>query len=108
MMDVRALGIEGDWFTTAPNRQQWSRICEQFHLSDVVEVCVANNRLLNLTCTCGYTFKRPGDLTRHKNFCGTQHLNNGNLESPTFHCSCGMSFRKKGDLTTHSHFCEAM
>ena len=48
MMDVRTLGIEGDWFTTAQNRQQWSRICEQFHLSDVVEVCVANNRPLNL------------------------------------------------------------
>ena len=28
--------IEGDWFTITENRQQWSTICEQFHLSDVV------------------------------------------------------------------------
>ena len=42
MMDVRTLGMEGDWFTIAQNRQHWSKNCEQFHLSDVVEVCAAN------------------------------------------------------------------
>jgi len=42
VMDVRTLGIEGDWFTIAQNRQQWSTICEQFYSSDVVEVCAAN------------------------------------------------------------------
>ena len=42
VLDVRTLGIEGDWLTIAQNRQQWSTICEQFWLSDVVEVCAAN------------------------------------------------------------------
>ena len=42
VMDVRTLRIEGDWFTIAQNRQQWSTICEQPYLSDVVEVCAAN------------------------------------------------------------------
>ena len=43
MMDVRTLGIEGDWFTIAQNRQQWSTICEQqFYLSNAVEFCAAN------------------------------------------------------------------
>jgi len=38
VMDVRTLGIEGDCFTIAQNRQQWSTVCEQFHLSEVVGV----------------------------------------------------------------------
>ena len=42
VMDVMTLAIEGGWFTIAQNRQQWSTICEQFYLSDVVEVCAAN------------------------------------------------------------------
>jgi len=108
---VRTLGTEGDWFTIAQDRQQLSTICEQFYLSDdVVEVCTANRPSQSQTysCTCGRTFKRPGDLTRHKNFCGTQHLNNGSLKAPTFHCSCGRIFRRKGDLTRHSHFCKAI
>ena len=84
MMDVRTLGIEGDWCTIAQNRQQWSTISEQFHLSDVMEVCAANRPLQSQTFSCTYTFKCSGDLTRYKNFCGIQHLNNGSLKAPTF------------------------
>jgi len=110
VMDVRTLGIEGDWFTIAQDRQQWSTTCEQYHLSgEGVEVCAANRPSLPqiFSCTCGRTFKRSGDLTRHKNFCGTQNLDNGSLEAHTFQCSCGRTFRRKGDLTRHSHFCKA-
>jgi len=107
VIDVKTLGIEGDWLTIAQDKHQWSTICEQFHLSDdVVRVCDAN-RLFpsqNFLCTCGHTFKCPGDLTRHKIFCNTQHLNNGSLEAPTFQCSCGRTFHRKGDLTRHSQF----
>ena len=73
VMDVRTLGIGGHWFTIAQNRQQWSTICEQFHLSDVVELCAANrpSQSQTFSCACGHTFKHSGDLTRHKNFCGT-------------------------------------
>ena len=109
--DVRTLGIEGDWFTIAQNRQQWSTICEQqFYLSNAVEFCAANrlSQSQTFSCTCGCTFKCFGDLTRHKNFCGTQQDNNGSLEAPTFHCFYGRTFCRKGDLARHSHFCKAI
>ena len=110
VMDVRALGIEGDWFTVAQDRQRWSTICEQIHLpDDVVEVCAANrfSQSQTFSCTCGRIFKCSGDLLRHKKFCGIQHLDHGSLGAPMFHCSCGRTFHRKGDLSRHSHFCKA-
>ena len=111
-MDVWTFGIEGDWFTIAQDRLQWSAICEQIHLPDsIVEVCAANRSSQTVTqtffCTCSRTFKCSGDLKRHQPFCGTQHLDHGNLEVPMLHCSCGRTFSRKGDLTMHSHFCKA-
>ena len=107
VMDVR---IEGDWFTIAQDRQQWSAICEQIHLPDnIVEVYAANrsSQQQTFSCICGHTFKCSGDLKRHQLFYGTHHLDRGNLEAPTFHCSCERTFHRKGDLTRHSHFCKA-
>jgi len=83
-IDVRTLGIEGDRFIIINSSgQQFVK----FHLSDgIVEVCAANrsSQPHNFSCTCSHTVKHPGDLTRHKNFCGTQlqHLNNRGLEAP--------------------------
>ena len=110
VMDVRTLGIEGDWFTVAQDRQQWSTICEQIHLpDDVVEVCAANrfSQSQTFSCTCGRIFKHSGDLLRHKKFCGIQHLDHESLGAPMFHCTCGRTFRRKVDLSRHSHFCKA-
>ena len=108
VMDIQTLGI-GDWYEIAQDRQQWTIICERICASvGVGEVCAVNTPLIrSFTCTCGRSFKRSGDLTRHRHFCGTQHLDHVNLEPSTFYCSCGRSFQRKGDLTRHSHFCKA-
>ena len=108
--DVRTLGIERDWFEIAQDRLRWSTLCEQFRSSaGVGEICAVAEPAPTpiLRCTCGRTFWRPGDLTRHRRFCGGQHLDRGSLEPSTFHCFCGRVFHRKEDLTRHSRFCEA-
>ena len=107
--DVRTLGIERDWFEIAQDRLRWSTLCEQFRSSaGVGEICAVAEPAPApiLRCTCGRTFWRPGNLTRHRRFCGGQHLDRGSLEPSTFHCFCGRVFHRKGDLTRHSRFCE--
>ena len=66
-MDIRTLGIEGDWYEIAQDRQQWMTICEWICASTGVgEVCVANTPLIkSFICTCGHSFKHSGDLTKH-------------------------------------------
>ena len=62
-MDIRVLGIEGDWYEVAQGRQKW--ICEQICVpASGEEVCVANTPLINyFISACGHSFKHSGDLT---------------------------------------------
>ena len=110
--DVRALGIEEDWYKIAQDRKQRLNVHEQICASNYEGgLCAANRPSLAGTFLfpCGRSFGRPGDPTRHQNFCsGIQHQDSGHLDSPNFHCSCGRIFRRKGDLTRHSHFCKAI
>jgi len=74
-MDIGTFGIESEWFTIPQDRQQWPAI----HLSDnIVEVCVANRSSQQQTFSC----KSSGDIIRHQPYCGTQHLDRGNLDFP--------------------------
>ena len=110
VIDIRVIWIEGDWYEVAQDRRQWITICEQVCVpASGEEVCAANTLLINyFICACGHSFKHSGDLTRYQRFCGTQHPDHVNLDSPTFHYSCGRTFCRRGDLTRHSHFCKAM
>ena len=55
MMDVRALGIKGDWYEISQARQQWTSVCEQICVSvGVGEVCAANRSSLIQVFLCRY------------------------------------------------------
>ena len=55
MMDVRALGIKGDWYEISQARQQWTSVCEQICVSvGVGEVCAANRSSLIQVFLCTY------------------------------------------------------
>ena len=73
--DLRAVGVGDGWYQLCQNRRQWSETC-----SSAVDIlaqhrgtitCAANifSNLGTFQCVCGRSFRRKGDLTRHRNFC---------------------------------------
>ena len=59
----------GDWFKLCcEGMESMKRVLETRQRNE----CPANNQSQSssLQCTCGRSFRRQGDLTRHERFCG--------------------------------------
>ena len=107
--DVQAAGLGSTWYEVAQDRRKWADICKQCHTNDSEErqhgLLASTNTGHSYKCSCGRSFRRQGDLTRHNRFCdGSQHLSRRHSVS-TFECLCGRTFRRRGDLTRHSRYC---
>ena len=74
--DLQAIGLKEGWYKLCQDRKEWLVRCRE----GVDEVpfciwkrntCAANRRSQDrsFACGCGRTFRRQGDLTRHKRFC---------------------------------------
>ena len=87
----------------AQDRRQWEEVCRQcraYGTNKDIGHCAANSSNTNVdtsyACSCGRSFRRQGDLTRHRQFCdGTQHQSHREA-AYTFDCQCGRTFRRKG------------
>jgi len=86
-----------------------ARVCVCLRACVRVCVCVcvwdlrpSQSQTFSHTFSC--TFKHPGGLTKHKKFCGIQHLNNGSLEEPQLFTVPveGLSVRKGTLPGTHA------
>jgi len=89
--NLRTIGIGGGWFQLCQDRKQWSEIC-----SSAVEILAQNkgtityaaNSFFNLRtfqCSCDHSFRRKGDMARHRNFCRAMPCS-GQL--PSTKCVC--------------------
>ena len=113
--DVQAVGLGVAWYGGAQDRKEWEEVCRQCRAYDInkdIGHCAANSFNTNVdtpySCSCGRSFRRPGDLTRHRRFCdGAQHQQHQSHreETYTFDCQCGRTFNRKGDCTRHSYYC---
>ena len=75
LSDIKAAGVNEDWYTLAQDRREWRALCRD-GVSSLVE---QHNRGWSsrsaptgntcFTCVCGRSFRRKGDLTRHSRFC---------------------------------------
>ena len=73
--DVEAIGGGDRWYEVCQDRKEWFRICSEgvvkVSKSRQKNVCSAATQpsWKAYTCECGRSFRRQGDLTRHKRFC---------------------------------------
>ena len=77
--ELQAIGVE-DWHSLSQDRSRWLKACvegvEQHRKT--VSKSEANRHLFggdkidNHQCPCGRVFRRRGDLTRHRRFCGSE------------------------------------
>ena len=71
--DVEAIGVGDRWYELCQDRKEWFRLCSEGmeKVTRRKSTCAANNQPQSrrLNCTCGRSFRRQGDLTRHKRFC---------------------------------------
>ena len=74
--DVEAIGVGERWYGACQDRKEWFKVCS----SGAAEVsrsrrehsAVNQSSESGYTCTCGRTFRRQGDLTRHRRFCARE------------------------------------
>ena len=106
VVNLQAIGVGRVWYEVAQNRKEWAKICKWCYASDN-ESCAANssNSDSSHPCSCGRSFRRQGDLTRHSRFCDRSHLPNHRQMSTNFECLYGRTIRTQGDLTKRSGFC---
>ena len=75
--DIKVVEVSDGWYNLAQDRKAWTALCqdglsslvEQHHTgwhSGVSSACDST-----FTCQCGRSFRRKGDLTRHRRFCGS-------------------------------------
>ena len=110
--DVLVAGLGGTWYEVAQDRREWEYICKHCHTNDNFAeqqgVVAPSNIGRSYICSYGRSFRRSGDLTRHRHFCdGSQHQSHRQVVS-TFECLCGRIFRRRGDLTRHSRYCRVL
>ena len=75
--DVKAVGGGQNWYGTAQDSSTWRAICEE-GIAPLVEgqsddqLAWPTSAPSQEVCVCGRSFRRKGDLTRHRRFCGSQ------------------------------------
>ena len=73
--NVEAIGASEKWNRVCQDRKTWFQICcegvEKVSKTRLASTCPANyqTQRSNISCDCGRSFRRQGDLTRHKRFC---------------------------------------
>ena len=73
--NVEAIGTGERWYSLCQDRKIWFRMCcegvEKVSKTRQENTCPANYRAQTseFICDCGRSFRRQGDLTRHKRFC---------------------------------------
>ena len=73
--NVEAIGASEKWYRVCQDRKTWFQICcegvEKVSKTRLASTCPANyqTQRSNISCDCGRSFRRQGDLTRHKRFC---------------------------------------
>ena len=107
--DLKAACIdEGTWMEVAHDRAKWHQLsaANQHMPTTTPQHCVATSaRNDSYSCTCGRSFKRQGDLTRHSRFCNGKSRQKIQQTAPPPECPCGRTFRRPGDLKRHQRFC---
>jgi hypothetical protein len=79
MADLRAMGVEDDWYTLCQDRREWSALCREgievtrAQRQRQPSMCraISASTATTFPCPCGRMFRRQGDLTRHSRFCGS-------------------------------------
>ena len=71
--DVQATGLGETWFEAAQDKSRWVNVCKECQTGDLEDrPCGLNpptHAGTSHTCSCGRSFRRQGDLTRHSRFC---------------------------------------
>lgn len=73
--NVEAIGVSDRWYELCQDRKEWFELCcegvERVSQTRQRNTCPANNQSQSrsFNCACGRSFRRQGDLTRHKRFC---------------------------------------
>ena len=73
--NVEAIGVSERWYSLCQDRKIWFRMCcegvEKVSKTRQENTCPANYRAqtCKFICDCGRSFRRQGDLTRHKRYC---------------------------------------
>ena len=79
MADLRAMGVEDDWYALCQDRREWSALCREgievtrAQRQRQPSMCraISASTATTFPCPCGRMFRRQGDLTRHSRFCGS-------------------------------------
>ena len=73
--NVQAIDVGNRWYKLCQDRKEWFKLCSE-GIESVSETgqknkCPANNppQTSTFNCVCRRSFRRKGDLTRHKHFC---------------------------------------
>ena len=74
--DVDAIGVGDRWYEACQDRKEWFKVCSsgaaQVSRSRREHPVINQSSESGYTCTCGRTFRRQGDLTRHRRFCARE------------------------------------
>ena len=104
--DVQAVGLGVAWYGVAQDGKEWEEVCRQCCAYDInkdIGHCAANSSNTNVDasfpCSCGCSFRCPGDLTRHRQICdGAQHHTKATEKWPT-HLTAGVEELSTGKET---------
>ena len=79
--DIKAVGVNDGWYDLAQDRQAWRALCQdglsslvEQHHSGWLSGATSSSRADCYPCQCGRSFRRKGDLTRHRRFCGSASM----------------------------------
>ena len=71
--DIEAIGAGDSWYELCQDRKEWFELCQKELETRTRQKtrCLANNQPQSseFNCTCGQSFCRQGELTKHKCFC---------------------------------------
>ena len=106
--DVQLMGLGETWYEAAQDRNRWTNICKNCQSEDLEDrqhgFPQPSSSGNSLTCECGRSFRRQGDLTRHSRYCNGPDYHQDQSVA-TLRCQCGRSFGRQGDLTRHGRYC---
>ena len=76
--DIKAVNMDDGWYDLAQDRKAWQALCQEGLMSLVEQHHPgwpsgrsSSSTVGSYPCLCGRSFRRKGDLTRHRRFCGS-------------------------------------
>ena len=106
--DVQLMGLGETWYEAAQDSNRWTNICKDCQSEDLKDrqhgFPQPSSSGNSLTCECGRSFRRQGDLTRHSRYCNGPDYHQ-DQSAATLRCQCGRSFGRQGDLTRRRRYC---